>query len=128
MPRPGAIATECVVRLDRVVFTSRANLQSALQALADFRTESDHGLRNVEEGVFSAPYARVRNLIDDQSKTKVFVHYRPRFRRLPLIRVTVVPDDLKGQNRQELERILRAFEPFELVIVEHAIDFPRRKR
>jgi len=117
---------ECVVRADRQVFTSEVDLGIALQLLADFRTVRDHALKNTEAPHFWSAYGRVRRLVNDQTKTKLFVSYRPRYRRLPAIRAAVVPDDAAGLRRTELEMILRIFEPYRLVHVELAIDFSER--
>jgi len=122
------VTDECIVRADRQVFTSEIELAAALQALLDFRTERDHALRNAEAPLFWTAYARVRRLINDQTKTKLFINYRPRFRRLASIRVAIVPDDIAGLRRPEFEMILRAFEPYRLVHVELAIDFPWKRR
>ena len=119
---------ECIVRADRQVITSETDLAAALRELSDFRTERDYALRNTEAPVFWTAYARVRRLVNDETKTKIFINYRPRYRRLAPIRVAIVPDDFAGLRRPEFERILRAFEPYRLVHVELAIDFPRHAR
>jgi hypothetical protein len=128
MLQRAAVDTECIVRLDRVVFRSDAELKSVLQTLSSssFRKGKDHALRNINAGVFSGPYGRVRELTCDRTKTRIRVLYRPRYRRLPAMRVSVVPDDQTGQQRDELETILEAFAPCELLIVEIALDFRRR--
>jgi hypothetical protein len=122
-------ADECPgVRADRQVFTSEADLAAAVQKLSDFRTERDYALRNTEAPLFWSAYGRVRRLINDQTKTKLFINYRPRDRRLASIRVAIVPDDVAGLRRPEFETILQAFEPFRLVHAELAIDFPWKRR
>jgi len=122
------VTDECLVRADRQVFTSETELAVALRELADFRTESDYALRNTEAPLFWTAYGRVRRLINDQTKTKLFINYRPRYRRLASIRVAVVPDDFAGLRRPEFEMILRVFEPYRLTHVELAIDFPWKRR
>jgi hypothetical protein len=109
---------------DRVVFTSTGPLVAALGALTGFRTVGEHGLRNVNDGFFCAPYARVRELVSETTDTKMFVRHCPRFRRLASLRVAVAPEDMSGQLRPELEGILHAFSPYRLRIIEVAIDFP----
>jgi len=116
---------ELVVRNDRVVFTSDADLKAALRKLSDFRTVSDYALLNLDLGPYQGPYGRVRNLVNDSTKTRITVSYKPRYRRLSLIRVAVVPNDLPGLRRRELAHILQAFAPHQLAIVEMAIDVPR---
>lgn len=125
---PQVVGDECIVRADRQVFTSETGLAVALQALSDFRTERDYALRNTEAPLFWTAYARVRRLISDETKTKLFINYKPRYRRLASIRVAIVPDDVAGLRRPEFEMILRAFEPYRLTHVELAIDFPWKRR
>jgi hypothetical protein len=120
------VAEEVVVRADRQVFTSEVDLRIALQLLDDFRTVRDYALKNTEGPLFWSAYGRVRRLINDRTQTRLFVNYRPQYRRLPAIRVAVVPDDAAGLRRAELEMILRIFEPYRLVHVELAIDFSEK--
>ena len=122
------VGDECIVRADRQVITSETDLVAAVQKLSDFRTERDYVLRNTEAPLFWTAYARVRRLINDRTKTKLFINYKPRYRRLASIRVAIVPDDVAGLRRPEFEMILRTFEPYRLTHVELAIDFPKRTR
>ena len=122
------VGDECLVRADRQVFISETDLSAAVRKLSDFRTESDYALRNTEAPLFWTAYARVRRLINDQTKTKLFINYKPRHQRLASIRVAVVPADVAGLRRPEFEMILRGFEPYRLTHVELAIDFPKRTR
>ena len=115
----------CTVRVDRVVIKSSAEISSALDRLSDFTTVRDHVLRNIGASQFKQPYVRVREMINTGSKTKLFISYYPRYRRLAAIRIAVVPDDCAGLKRLELERIMQAFAPCQLVIVEIAFDFSR---
>jgi hypothetical protein len=121
----------CVIRVDRVVFTSGLALPMALDGLSGFTTVRDHALRNIGQSRFGQPYGRVREMIDTVTRTRLFINYNPRFRQLPGLRVTVVPDDASGMQRPELEEILSAFAPYEfpeggLRVVEVASDFTRR--
>ena|ERR1700745_317442 len=125
---PQVVGDECLVRADRQVFTSETELGVALRELSDFRTECDYALDNTEAPFFRSAYGRVRRLINDQTKTKIFINYKRRYRRLASIRVAIVPDDVAGLRRPEFETIVRAFEPYRLVHVELAIDFPRNTR
>lgn len=111
-----------VVRTDRVVFTSSADLKAAVGRLS-YRTVSDYALRNMD--VPYGAYGRALNLVNDSTKTRVVVSYRPRFRGLSLMRIATIPEDRPGLRRRELARVLRAFAPYQLVIVEMAIDFSR---
>jgi hypothetical protein len=117
---------DVIVRLDRQMFTSDAALKSAFGALAEFHTESDIALKN--SALHWGAYGRLRILTNTQTKTRLFVYYRPRFRGLPAVRVVVLPDDVPGIRRGEFEKILRAFAPYRLRNLELALDFPRRKR
>jgi hypothetical protein len=119
-------AADPIAGIDRVVLDSTADLKRALDALGEFRTLSDHALRNVDAGLFRGPYGRVRRLLNSGTKTAIFIQYQPRFRRLAPIRVAVVPDDVSGLRRRELEYILSAFVPFRLLILEVRLDFRRR--
>ena len=125
---PHVVGDECIVRADRQVFTSETELAVALRELSDFRTERDYALRNTEAPLFWSAYARVRRLVNDQTKTRLFINYKPRYRRLASIRVAIVTADVVGLLRPEFEMILRAFEPYRLTHVELAIDFPRSTR
>jgi hypothetical protein len=118
-------ATKPIAGIDRIALTSTADLAYALDTLSDFRTVSDHALKNVNDGFFRAPYGRVRRLRNSGTKTEIFIQYQPRFRRMAPVRVVVVPADLPGLRRGELERILSAFVPFRLSIVEVRLDFRR---
>jgi hypothetical protein len=122
-----ATKTACETHPDRVVLASNGLLKHALAQLPDFRRKRDHAIRNVNAGFFFAPYGRVCEMESGLTKTRLFISYRPRFRRLALMRVAVVPDDISGLQRLELEIILAAFAPCQLRIVEMAIDFPWRK-
>ena len=111
------------MRTDRVVFTSDAYLKSAVGMLSDFRTVSDYALQNLDQGPYRGPYGRIRTLVNDSTKTRVRISYKPRYRKLSLMRVAIIPKDLPGLRRWELARILRVFAPYQLSIVEMAIDF-----
>jgi hypothetical protein len=96
-----------------------------VRALPKFRTECDYARLNVNSGFFMAPYGRVRQMINDRTKTKLFIQYFPRFRRLAPLRVAIVPDDRSGLKRRELETIAAALKPFDFLIIEVALDFGR---
>jgi len=117
-----------IAGIDRVVFTSEADINWALDALGDFRTLTNRALRNLDAGLFSAPYGRVRRLLNSGTGTEIFIQYLPRFRRMAPVRVAVVPADIPGLRRRELERILSAFAPYRLSIVELRLDFRRTTR
>jgi hypothetical protein len=121
-------ADDPVAGIDRVVLTSAADLGRALETLPEFRTVSDHAMRNLDAGLFHSPYGRARRLVNDRTKTALFVDYKPRFRRMALLRIAVVPEDVSGLRRRELASILTAFAPYRLVIVELRLDFPRRRK
>jgi hypothetical protein len=121
-------AADPIAGIDRVVLTSEADLNRALDALGDFRTLTNRALRNLDAGLFSAPYGRVRRLLNSGTRTEIFIQHQPRFRRMAPIRVAVVPADIPGLRRIELEYILSAFVPFRLSIVEVRLDFRRTSR
>jgi len=110
--------------IDRVVLTSTADLNQALDALGEFRTLSDRAFRNLDAGRFRAPYGRVRWLVNSATETKISIQYLPRFRRMAPIRVELARNDVPGMKRRELQAILGAFVPFRLLIVELRLDFP----
>ena|ERR1700693_4372821 len=121
--------TELMIsKVDRVVLRSEASLGAVVLALPTFRTESDHAQQNVNAGLFLGPYGRLRRLVHDQTKTRLFIQYRPRFRRLAALRVAVVPDDTRGLRRRELEMITAALGPFRFLIIEVALDFLEAER
>jgi hypothetical protein len=126
MFKPRNIAVAPIAGIDRVVFTSTADLNQALDTLGEFRTLTNRALRNLDDGFFRAPYGRVRRLLNSGTKAEVFILYQPRFRRMPPVRVVVAPDDIAGLRRRELELILGAFAPYRLSIVELRLDFRRR--
>jgi len=123
-----ATRTTCVAHPDRVVLTSSAIFGHALGALTAFRTVSDYVLYNINEGIFTGPYGRIRRLVNDLTKTRLDLRYRPRYRGLAPLRVDIVPDDLMSFHRRELEAILAAFSPYRLVIVEFSLDFPGKRK
>jgi hypothetical protein len=114
-----------IAKVDRVVLRSQAELLAVVQALLAFRTESDFAQRNVNAGLFLAPYGRIRKMVNDRTKTRLFIQYCPRFRRLAPLRVAIVPDDRRGLKRHELEMITAALKPFDFLIIEVALDFGR---
>lgn len=120
---------DVIAKVDRVAFTSAATFQAARLRLsvAGFCIVRDHSFRNVNDGFFQAPYGRACQLRNEVTRTRIFVKYQPRFRKLAPMRVDVVPDDVRGLRRPELETILRAFVPFRLIVVEIALDFARRR-
>jgi len=119
---------KCTLRVDRVVLTSGVDIRFPLSVLTGFSTVSDHALKNVNRPRFALPYGRVREMVNAHSRTKLFINYNPRFRQLPGLRVTAVPEDASGMQRNELEEIVSAFAPDEfpeggLRVVEVAVDF-----
>ena len=121
--KTAAMEHQCALRVDRVVIRSAGELANALEQLRNFTTLCDHARNNIHERRFQEPYGRVREMLNPISNTKLFVSYQPRYRQLAAIRIAVVPDDSSGLRRPELERIMRAFAPSQLVIVEIAFDF-----
>jgi hypothetical protein len=110
------------VRLDRVVIYSDAELKAALTALPSFRTLSDWRITRESEAPWGV-YARARRLVDDDTHTQLFVDYKPRHgRRMPPVRIAVVPDDRPGLQRQELEAVFKAFDPASFAVAEIAVD------
>jgi hypothetical protein len=118
-----AHSKDCVAKVDRVVVRSNAWLLEFVGAIPEFRTTSDYARRNVNSGYFLAPYGRVRQMVNDRTKTQLFVQYNPRFRRLARLRVAIVPDDRRGLRRRELKEITAALSPFQFLIIEIALDF-----
>lgn len=110
------------MREDRTVSTSGASLVPALDQISEFRTISDVARNNFDQPY--GAYGRTRRLVCEATGTRIVIDYRPRFRNLASMRVAVIPDDVIGSQRPELDRILAAFEPYELAIVEIAVDFP----
>lgn len=107
-----------IAGIDRVVFISEADLNQALDALGEFRTLTNRALRNLDAGLFRAPYGRVRRMMNSGTRTEIFIQYLPRFGCMAPVRVTVVPDDVPGLRRRELEFILSAFAPYRLSIAD----------
>src|SRR5439155_8096939 len=111
-------------RVDRVVIKSSGEMANALEQLPpDLTTLCDHARNNIDERRFQEPYGRVRVMFNPVSKTKLFISYQPRYRQVAAIRIAMVPDDLSGLRKPELERIMQAFAPSHLVVVEIAFDF-----
>ena len=90
--------------------------------------EKEHSMGNANADFFHAPYGRLREMLSTATGTRLFISYVPRFWKLAYLRVSVIPDDMRGLRRRELDAILRAFLPYQLRIVELAIDFPWRTR
>jgi hypothetical protein len=117
-------STNCKAKIDRVVVCSEAQLEDLMKGVPAFRIESDYSRRNVNAGFFAAPYGRSRQMVNDQTNTRLFVQYRPRFRRSANLRVAAVPDDRQGLRRRELELIVGALGLHRFSIIETALDFP----
>jgi hypothetical protein len=113
---------DLVSKIDRTVLSSTAPLVLALDGLSNFRTVSDYVLRQKSANQFGA-YGRVRTLVNDKTKTQIFLQYQPRMRKQAPIRVAIVPIDTVGLRRKELELILRAFAPWRFSVIEFAMDF-----
>jgi hypothetical protein len=128
MRHTSKLINDCVAKVDRVVLRSQSSLENLLQALPEFRTVSDCARLNVNSGFFMAPYGRVRQMINDRTKTKLFIQYFPRFRRLAPLRVAIVPDDRRGLKRREVETITFPLKPFDFLIIEVALDFGRDQK
>jgi hypothetical protein len=123
MKKERGMRYRCTQRVDRVVIKSSGEMANALEQLSDFATLCDHARNNVHERRFQEPYGRVREMFNPVSKSKLFINYQPRYRQVSAIRIAVVPDGLTGLRRPELERIMQAFAPSHLVVVEIAFDF-----
>jgi hypothetical protein len=123
-------ACEVVAKYDRVGFTSTTVFRAARTSLllSGFRVVRDHSLNNVNADFFQAPYGRACELSNEDTGTRVFVKYRPRFRNLAPMRIDVAPDDVRGLRRPELETILQSFAPYSLRSIEIALDFARKRR
>jgi hypothetical protein len=117
----------CIAGIDRVMLRSEAVIKDATKMLPTFRTESDYAQRNANADFFVAPYGRFRRMINDATKTRLFIQYRPRFRGLAALRVAIVPDDRRGLQRREVEIIAAAFAPSHFFVVEVALDFQEQK-
>jgi hypothetical protein len=128
MKQRSNLINECVAKIDRVVLRSQAQLADFVRALPEFRTESDFARCNVNAGLFLAPYGRVRKMVNDRTKTRLFIQYYPRFQRLAALRVAIVPADTRGLQRRELETITAALSPFRFVVIEVALDFRKVRR
>ena len=122
--KPSANEAPSEAKVDRVVCESGADLKLAAPRLVGFRCVNDYALRNISDSLFLAPYGRVRQLESTSTGTRVFISYAPRYRSLPLIRIATVPTDEKGARRRELSRLIGAFAPSHLSVVEMAVDFP----
>jgi hypothetical protein len=125
MKQRSSLINKCVAKFDRVVLRSQVALEDLLLAIPEFRTTSDCARRNMNAGFFLAPYGRARQMVNDGTKTRLFIQYSPRFRRLAPLRVAIVPDDRRGLKRHELEMITAALKPFDFLIIEVALDFGR---
>ena len=119
---------DVVAKLDRIGFKSSSTLQAARLLLSGFRVVRDHSFNNANANFFQAPYGRACELSNEDTGTRIFVKYQPRFRRLAPMRIDVVPDDVRGLRRPELETILQSFAPSRLRSIEVALDFGRKGR
>jgi hypothetical protein len=121
---------DVIAKVDRVGFTSAATFQAARSLLlrSGFGIVRDHSFKNVNDGFFQAPYGRACEMTNQGTRTRIFVKYQPRFRKLAPMRIDLVPADVRGLRRPELETILQAFAPYRLVVVEIALDFGRESK
>lgn len=111
----------CTFRLDRLRFTSCGCPATDWVRLADFRAERRHWFLRKKGG--ELPYRQVHRAKNPVTGTTVVQEYDETWPWLDPLRVTVIPDDCSGVQRDELESIVRAFGDHHLHTVECAFDF-----
>jgi hypothetical protein len=116
---------QITTKIDRTVLLSDISIRRASDGLKDFRTTADHALNHSGAAAFYNSYGRVRNLVNDSSATKIDIEYQRCLRKMSGMRITVIPEDIAGLTRTELEKISQALSPYSLRKVEIACDFPK---
>jgi hypothetical protein len=109
----------CKVLLDRVQFVARTwTLQ--IPEIPGFRVCRDSFVR---QQTAIRTYSRVRNFKNLKTCTTIYAQYWAAPPWLEPVKVTVVADDSKGVQRQELEAICGQFKWTRLLMAEIAFDF-----
>jgi hypothetical protein len=110
-----------IVRLDRVQLVSNARQDnSPPESISGFvRTRDSFIRRQTTTGT----YARRREYRSLKNGAEIFWQYRPLNPWLMPWKITIVPDDVSGLSRDEIERVLKYCKGYRLLLIEVAIDF-----
>jgi hypothetical protein len=68
-------------------------------------------------------YKRVRQYLNEQTGTKIFLQYDPAVPWLAIVKVTFCPEDRYGLMRYELEAFLGYFKKYRILTIELSFDF-----
>jgi hypothetical protein len=110
-----------VVRLDRVQLVAAAPYDdSPPKRISGYKRTKDSFVRIQTT---TGRYARRREYRSLTNDTAIFWQYRPRKPWLMPWKITIVPDDVSGLSRNEIERVLKYCQGYRLLLVEVAIDF-----
>ena len=108
------------IRLDRVQVMCAKTPLFKLPDIPGFITVADHF---VLPQTSIKTFARVRRLWNENLGVELYCQYEPRCSWLGEIKITAIGDDWRGLQRPELERVLKSFPPYKLILAEIASDF-----
>jgi hypothetical protein len=111
----------CTARLDRIrVVSGISGITGKPPSLPGFRIVRDSF---VAQQTTTRTYLRCRQLICNETGTRVYWQYFPQRRWLRPWRITIIGDDRSGLKELELARILPLCPKNELILAELAFDF-----
>jgi len=110
----------CVVRLDRVQLVVPRPLKGPLPTIRDYRILKDTFVRS-QTNVMT--YARCRQLVHLETGTKLYIQYQKQKAWLAGWKVTLVANDRRGLNREDLDPVLARCRMHRLLMAEVAFDF-----
>jgi hypothetical protein len=110
----------CDVKIDRIII-SASHPTSTPPAFYGFRIVSDKFIRC--QGRVKT-YLRGRAHRNSKTGTQINLGYQSVLPGLDPFTLTVIANDSRGLSYREIEQIIRAFETYQLTLVEVALDFP----
>jgi hypothetical protein len=113
----------CQVKLDRFQVLAQLSAGARTPRIPSFRVVSDSLVRSQTK---IKTYARVRQYLNPSTGTRIFLQYQPLLPGLSPFKATVIGYDCRRLSRREIQRIVRSFKSYRLLLVEVAWDFDPR--
>jgi hypothetical protein len=110
----------CEIGIDRFIFIASRKAETIPPDIPGFCVVRDFLPRSQTT---TRTYIRVRELVNPDTHTRLWVAYRPRLRGLAPFKVSVGRPDRRRFSRDELGQIVSPFTDYRLLLVEVASDF-----